>query len=133
MTTSTRAAGGDILRYLGVAAILVVGGVHLQQYESFISEVPTIGTLFVLNAVGAAGVALGITAFRGKLAALAAAAGAGLSIGALVSIVIALNGTIFGYSEPTGRPSITIAIGAEIVSVIVLSALAVRDAHSDET
>lgn len=133
-TTSTRSAGGNALRYLGVASILVVGGIHLQQYKSVpISQVPTIGTLFILNAIGAAGVALAITALRGKLAALASLGGIGISVGALVSIVIAMNGTIFGYSEPSFRPGVTIAVVAEVLSVIVLSALALRDFSSDET
>ncbi len=132
-TTSTRSATGDALRYAAVAAILVVGGVHLQQYKSFISEVPTIGTLFILNAIGAAGIALGITALRGKLAALAALGGVGLSLGAIISVLISLNGTIFGYSEPDLRPAITLALIAEVLSVILLSALAVREFRSDET
>ncbi|CAN5494349.1 hypothetical protein BH10ACT11_BH10ACT11_00550 [soil metagenome] len=133
VATHTRSTAGDALRFLGVASILVVGGVHLQQYKSFISDVPTIGTLFLLNAIGAAGIALGITALRGKLAAMAAASGVGLSLGALGSIVIAMNGTIFGYAEPSFRPGVTIAVIAEIVSVVVLSALAMREFRSDET
>ena len=44
----------DALRYLGALATLVVGAVHLQQYADFISDVPTIGVLFLLNGLGAA-------------------------------------------------------------------------------
>src|SRR6201999_530113 len=47
-----------ILRRLGALTLLIVGGVHLQQYLAGYSSVPTIGTLFILNAIGAAVVAI---------------------------------------------------------------------------
>ena len=48
MTAKVFAA--DVLRYLGALATFVVGAVHLQQYADFISDVPTIGVLFLLTA-----------------------------------------------------------------------------------
>ncbi len=52
---------GDSRSRVGVvAAVLaaVVAAVHLQQYVDFISEVPTVGVRFVLNAAGGAGLAV---------------------------------------------------------------------------
>ena len=50
----------QIMRRLGVIAILVTGAVHLQQYLGDYQDVPTIGPLFLLNAIGAAVVAVGL-------------------------------------------------------------------------
>jgi hypothetical protein len=43
------------LRLLAAALVLVVAGVHFQQYVDFMSQVPTVGVLFLLNAAGGAG------------------------------------------------------------------------------
>lgn len=78
-----------------VAAFLVavIAAVHLQQYVDFISEVRTVGVLFVLNAAGGAGLA------------------------------VALTGNFLGYSEPTLRLPILIAITAEVAALPVLVVL----------
>ena len=55
----------DAVRVLAVALLLVEGGIHLQQYEGPLHAVPTISTLFVLNAVGAAVLALVLPARAG--------------------------------------------------------------------
>jgi hypothetical protein len=49
-----------LARILGALALLVVGAVHLQQFLSLYSEIPTIGTLFVLNFAGATVIGLGL-------------------------------------------------------------------------
>ena len=47
----------DQLRFLAIGLLLCEGGIHLQQYESFLHLVPTINTLFLLNAISAAVIA----------------------------------------------------------------------------
>jgi hypothetical protein len=49
-------------RVVGALATLAVGAVHLQQYFKLYSAVPTIGTLFVLNFVGATVIGLALLA-----------------------------------------------------------------------
>jgi hypothetical protein len=53
-------AGQPRLRLLAAALILIVAGVHFQQYVDFMSEVPTVGVLFLLNAAGGTGLALAL-------------------------------------------------------------------------
>src|SRR5438067_912068 len=49
------------IRFLGALALVAVGAVHLQQYlGADFRAIPTIGPLFLLNAVGAGIVALGL-------------------------------------------------------------------------
>jgi predicted Kef-type K+ transport protein len=109
------------LRWLGAALILGVGVVHLQQYLDFIKDVPTIGVLFLLNsfAAGAIGVVL-----SGPVLLPGAVAGIGLSVGSLVSIMIArYAGTgLFDYREASWRGPIVIAVALEAAAVVVLLA-----------
>src|SRR5262245_48780965 len=46
----------------GALALLAVGAVHMQQYEKLYSAIPTIGTLFLLNFVGATAIGLALLA-----------------------------------------------------------------------
>jgi hypothetical protein len=112
-------AGG--LRLLAVALLVVEGAIHLQQVEGPLKAVPTISTLFVLNAVGAAGIALVLAGSREWVAVLGAVAGLGLTLTALVSLAISRASTLFAYSEPTLRPAVTLAALIELAAVLALA------------
>lgn len=115
-----RGLSTDALRYLGALATLVVGAVHLQQYADFISDVPTIGVLFVLNGLGAGIVAVLLATRRAPLGALA---GVALSAGALVAIAVSMTDAgLFDYVEPALRAAVVIAIVAEAMAVLLLLA-----------
>ena len=114
-----RATGG--LRLLAVALLLAEGAVHLQQVEGPLKAVPTINTLFVLNAVGAAATALVLAGSRERVAVLAALAGLSLTLTALVSLAISRVSTLFDYSEPTLRPAVTLAALVELAAVLALA------------
>ena len=113
-------APATALRYLGAIATLVVGAVHVQQYADFISDVPTIGVLFLLNGLGAGVVAILLTTRRAWLGALG---GIAVSAGALVSVLISMtDGGLFDYTEPTFRSAVVIAVVAEAAAVVLLLA-----------
>jgi hypothetical protein len=112
------------IRLLGAALILIVAGVHFQQYVDFMSEVPTVGVLFLLNAAGGTGLALALLSPEAQLRTLAALGAIGLCLGSLVSIAIALQSSFFSYSEPSLRFPIVIAIVSELLALPVLALLA---------
>jgi hypothetical protein len=114
-----------------VAAVLVavIAAVHLQQYIDFMSEVPTIGVLFLLNAAGGAGLAVALLSGDHHLRLLAAVGSLGLAAGSLISIVIALESSLFGYTEPALRFPIVLAIAAEVAAIAVLLALMLAGAR----
>lgn len=116
-----------VLRYLGALATIVVGGVHLQQYAGFISEVPTIGVLFLLNGIGAGAAAILLATRGGTLGALGAIL---LSGGALVALLLSMSdGGLFNYIEPGFRPAVVVSVAAEAAAVVLLLAyLALRRA-----
>jgi hypothetical protein len=45
------------LGFLAAAMVMIIAGVHFQQYVDFMSQVPAGGVLFLLNAAGGAGIA----------------------------------------------------------------------------
>lgn len=118
------------LRVLGALSLLAVGAVHLQQYLVLYSAIPTIGTLFVLNFVGATAVGLGLLAplgrLRGRLGGMAptllSVAGIGLAATAFVFLFISEGTPLFGFMEPGYDPAAILASRvAEVVTVLSLS------------
>ena len=114
-------SASDRLRVVGGLATLVVGAIHLQQYADFIKDVPTIGTLFLLNGFAAGLVCLMLAT---RLRRLAALGGIAVSAGALVSLAIArfASGGLFDYVEPTFRGPVAIAVAVEVIAILSLVA-----------
>ncbi len=116
----------DLLLMAGGVATFLVGAIHLQQYADFIKDVPTIGTLFLLNSFAAGLICLMLAT---RLRTLAALGGIAVSAGALVSLAVArfASGGLFDYVEPTFRGPVAISVAAEVIAVLCLAAhLAVR-------
>jgi hypothetical protein len=121
-------------RALGALSLLSVGAVHLQQYFKLYSGVPTIGTLFVLNFVGATVVGLGLLAplerllgrLGGAVVALLAVAGIAQAATAFVFLYISERTPLFGFMEPGYDPTaITTARVSEVATVVFLGAFLV--------
>jgi hypothetical protein len=117
------------LRALGALSLLAVGAVHLQQYFTLYSSIPTIGTLFVLNFVGASLVGLGLLApverFFGRLGsvlpALLAASGIAMATTAFAFLMISERTPLFGFMEPGYDPAAILASRvAEAATVLFL-------------
>jgi len=111
----------DAFRFLAIALILVEGGIHLQQYEGILHTVPTINTLFVLNAVSAAVIALGLAADRDWVGIATALGAIGLTLGSLASLAIARTSTLFDYSEPTLRGPVELAAYVEVAAILAIA------------
>jgi hypothetical protein len=116
-------------RVLGALALLSVGAVHLQQYLYLYSTIPTIGTLFVLNFVGATLIGLALLAPSERLLGrfgraavdLLALGGAGLAATAFVFLYVSERTPLFGFEEPGYDPPAILASRiAEAVTVVVL-------------
>jgi hypothetical protein len=120
-------------RALGALATLAVGAVHLQQYLKLYSEVPTIGTLFVLNFAGATVLGLALLApidrIVGRLGvALVAVTGMGLAATSFAFLLISEHTPLFGFKEPGYDPTaIAAARISEIATVVLLGAFLVAE------
>jgi multisubunit Na+/H+ antiporter MnhG subunit len=107
--------------------------VHLQQYLSGYRSIPTIGTLFLLNALSSGIVGIGLLApierirdHRGAelTSGLLAGAGLAIAVGSLVALFVSENGMLFGFSETGYRTVIVLAIIAETLTIVLLAPVA---------
>jgi hypothetical protein len=116
---------------LGALSLLAVGAVHLQQNAELYSDIPTIGTLFVLNFVGATVTGLGLLAplerLLGRLGralvALLALAGVAHAATAFMFLYISERTPLFGFMEPGYDPEAILASRmTEAATVVLLGA-----------
>jgi MFS family permease len=131
--------GHQAARYLGAAALLGVGVDHIQQYlGASYSVIPTIGTLFALNFVLSALLAIGLLApiervfrRRGKLIlAVLALSGMGVALGSLIGLLISEHTPLFGFMESGYRQAIVISIVLEVAATLLLGAFLVGHLRS---
>jgi hypothetical protein len=135
MAEQTRTRSLTASRTLGALALLVIGGVHYQQYHyAFYSSIPTIGPLFLLNFISAT--ALGLFLIvpvrsrlgrRGKLLdQFAALAGIGVAAGGLVALLISEQTPLFGFMEHGYRFVIVLTIASDAVAIAMLMLFLIR-------
>src|SRR3954462_8937767 len=101
------------VRVLGALALIGSGVVHIQQFFSLYSTIPTIGTLFVLNFAGATAIGLGLLAPVERLLgrwgraalSLLLLGGVGLAATAFVFLLISEHTPLFGFMEPGYDPT----------------------------
>ena len=126
-----RISGLVIARVAGAVALLVVGGIHLEQYTAgHFSVVPTIGTLFFVNFVAATVLGLWLLApvrnryrpVRLALDCAASFAGIGVAGGALIALLISETRPLFGFMEQGYRLEIVIALVSEAAAIVLLGA-----------
>jgi hypothetical protein len=120
-----------VTRALGAVAVLIVGAIHLHEYLGPYHSVPTIGTLFLVNFVGASVVGLALLAplehlagrLGGAAVALAAAGGIVLAGTSLVMLLVSERTPLFGFEEGGYAPlAIATSRDTEIAVVILLGA-----------
>jgi hypothetical protein len=123
-----------LTRVGGALALLVVGGVHLEQYTvAYFSVIPTIGSLFLVNFIAATVIGLTLLVPVGRNAgpirfvfeSLIALAGIGVSLGALTALLISEHTPLFGFMEHGYRREIVIALVAEGTATLLLGAFVV--------
>jgi hypothetical protein len=121
-----------LMRHAGAVALLGVGAVHLQQYLTGYDVLPTIGTLFLLNAIsaGVVGFALLLPVerlFGERVVGLLALGAVAIAIGSLISLFIAETSILFGFSEDGYDTPVVIAIATEVATVVLLAPVAVAN------
>jgi hypothetical protein len=117
-------------RTLGAITLLLIGGIHYQQYHyAFYSAIPTIGPLFLLNFIGATALGLlllapgrsRLEALRKLLDQIAALAGLGLAASGLAALLISEHTPLFGFMEHGYRFVIVLTITSEAAAIAVLT------------
>jgi hypothetical protein len=122
----------QVIRRAGAVAILAVGAVHLQQYLTGYNVLPTIGTLFLLNAISAGVVGFGLLLpieklFTERVIGLLALGAVAIAIGSLIALFISETSVLFGFSEDGYDTAVVIAIAAEVATIVLLTPVAVAN------
>ena len=122
--------------------MLAVGAIHLQQYFEIYSTIPTIGTLFLLNFIGATGIGLGLLSpvegmlgrrWGGAVLVLLALGGVSLAATSFVFLAIAEQTPLFGFMEPGYHPAAILATRiAEVATVLLLGSFLVARASKSQ-
>lgn len=125
---------GEVARYLGAVSLLLVAAIHAQQYyDAYFSVVPTIGTLFLLNVIGAGAAGLGLLApvrLAGRkagdaLLVLAALGGIAVAAGSFASLIVSEYVPFFGFMESGYRLAIVLSLLFEGLAIVLLAAFVV--------
>jgi hypothetical protein len=124
---------------VGALAVLATGADHLDEYAAYgFSNVPTIGTLFLLNFAAATLVGVGLLLPLRRLAkrygdplrTVLALSGIGIAAMSLIGLWISESSSLFGFTEFGFRSSIVVAIVAESIAIVALTAyLALNGVH----
>jgi hypothetical protein len=135
----------EIARYLGAVSLFVVGAIHAQQYyDAYFYVVPTIGTLFLLNFIGAGVIGVVLIApvrrlgrnIGDLLLVLAALGGVGIALGSLVSLLISEYTPFFGFMESGYRLAVALSLVFDALTtlfLVVLMAMLVREHRQEAT
>jgi hypothetical protein len=111
-------AVGAVARYFGALALLAMAVIHLAECAgNSYSQVPTIGTLFLLNFIGGAALALALmspldrlpSGRGGPLLVTLALAGAAMAAASIVFLLVSEHTMLFGFREAGYRPAIVLA------------------------
>lgn len=106
-------------RLLSAIALLVMGGIHL--YLVFDGVGGVLGRLFVLNAVGALVLAIGVTVLRGRLLTLATLLSLLFMAGTLLALVLALTVGLFGIHEVLSFTLVHATLVVESIGTVILA------------
>jgi len=120
----------EVSRYLGAVALLLVAAIHAQQYyDAYFSAVPTIGTLFMLNVIGAGAAGLVLLAPLGLLRARLAdvilvggvLTGIAVAAGSFVALILSEYRPLFGFMESGYRLAIVLSLLFEGLAMLLLA------------
>jgi hypothetical protein len=116
---------------VGAAAVLATGADHLYEYDvNRFSTVPTIGTLFLLNFISATLLGAGLLLPLGRIAkrfadplrVLLALGGIGIAATSLIGLWSSETSSLFGFTDYGLRTTIVVAIVAESIAIVTLTA-----------
>lgn len=126
---------------LGAGALVAFVGIdHYYEYAfEHYSVLPTIGTLFLLNFIGATACGLLLLAplewlsprFGRPAVWLAALGGFGIGATSLICLLVSEQTPLFGYMELNYRPAVLVGLCSEGASAALCAALLVLDLRAE--
>jgi hypothetical protein len=123
MTATTMSATSHgatkVLKAIGAVLLLAVAGIHL--FLVFDGVGGLLGVLFVLQAVAAIVLAVGLLALRGRMLKLATVLSLLFLLASLGSLLLALTVGFFGITEVWSFTLVPQTIAVEAIGIVVLA------------
>lgn len=107
-------------RLLGAALTGAMGWIHLWLWVDGFREVPVIGTLFLINAIGAGLLVAALLVVPVRLRSAVAAVTAVFTAGTLLGLILSLTVGLFGSQETLQTPLVPTTLIVESAGVLVL-------------
>ncbi|MDQ2848453.1 MAG: hypothetical protein M3Y77_19385 [Actinomycetota bacterium] len=125
-----------VLRLVGAGLLAANAGIHAYLWNVGYRTIPTIGPLFLADAVLAAVLVIAVLFCPRGALPLTAAAGTLLELGTAAGLLVATGHGLFGFVESTRAtlfwPSVATEVGGAVV-LAVLTVLALRRSRSVAT
>jgi hypothetical protein len=115
-------------RLVGAGLLIWMAWIHWHLWSTGYKHLPTVGNLFLLNAIGAILLAGAVIAVPSRWLSPTAAAGALMAGGTLAGLAISINVGLFGFKDYLDAPFARLSICVESAAIVVLAAVAVRAA-----
>lgn len=107
-------------RLLGAGLTAVMGLIHLRLWLDGYREIPIIGTLFILNTICSAALAIALLTMPARLRRPVAVITSLFTAGSLAGLIASLTIGLFGVHETLQAPSVVATLIVEPVGVLVL-------------
>lgn len=108
-----------VMLILSALALLAAGGIHLYLVFNGVGGI--LGVMFVLNAVGALVLALGLLFLRGRLLQVAAVLSLLFLIATLGALILALTVGLFGITETWDFMLVPETVIVESIGIVLLA------------
>jgi hypothetical protein len=112
------------VRVGGAAVLLATAAIHLHLWSQGYRDIPWIGPLFLLDAIGAAALAVAVLVVPARWLPLACAAGALLELGTLGGLLLSTTVGFLGFVESWAAPWAVTSAVVEAVGVLLLGGAA---------
>ena len=108
-----------VMRILSAITLLAVGGIHLFLVFNGVGGL--LGVLFVLNAIAALVLAIGMLALHGRLLTITTVLSLLFVIATLLALVLALTVGLFGITETWDFTLVPQTVVIESIGIVVLA------------
>ena len=108
-----------VMLILGALALLAAGGIHLYLVFNGVGGI--LGVMFVLNAVGALVLALGMLFLRGRLLQVATVLSLLFLLATLGALILALTVGLFGITETWDFMLVPETVIVESIGIVLLA------------
>jgi hypothetical protein len=121
-----RSLASLLARVIGAAMLALTAVIHLRLYSHYgYRHIPTIGGLFLANAIGGFSLAAAVLASPRRVLGFAAFVGAGYEATTLAGFVYALYRPLFNFEDSTQAPLWRSAVTVESIGTLVLLTITV--------